>query len=199
METYHEKFLVINGRELNYKGLFKADEMFAIINKSLERKGYEKREKKSEELVTETGRKTYIELRPFKVKSSFVTLMIKIKITLDNVTETVMEKDGIKNKFQLGDVSIVFDSWVLTEYRNRWNMKPLVYFIKGVFNKYVWTLPLEGTVRGEVAIDTAYIYAQIKHLLNSYKGGTKEVEREEDIIKEVEKEIIKEIEEGEKE
>ena len=119
METYHEKYLVINGRELKYKGLFKVDELFAVINKSLERKNYEKREKKTEELVTEAGRKTHVELRPFKVKSNFVTLMIKMKITLDNVTETVMEKDGIKNKFQLGDVIIVFDSWVLTEYQNR--------------------------------------------------------------------------------
>jgi len=199
METYHEKYLVINGRELKYKGIFKVDELFAVINKSLERKGYEKREKKTEELVTEAGRRTYVELRPFKVKSSFVLLMIKMKITLDNVTETVMEKEGIKNKFQLGDVTIVFDSWVLTEYQNRWNMKPLIYFIKGVFNKYVWTMPLEGSVRREVAIDTAYVYAQIKHLLVSYKGGSKEREREEDIVKEVEKEIVREIEEKGKE
>ena len=199
METYHEKYLVINGRELKYKGIFKVDELFAVINKSLERKGYEKREKKTEELVTEAGRRTYVELRPFKVKSSFVLLMIKMKITLDNVTETVMEKEGIKNKFQLGDVTIVFDSWVLTEYQNRWNMKPLIYFIKGVFNKYVWTMPLEGSVRREVAIDTAYVYAQIKHLLVFYKGGSKEREREEDIVKEVEKEIVREIEEKGKE
>ena len=199
METYHVKHLAINGRELKYKGIFKVDELFAVINKSLERKGYEKREKKTEELVTEAGRRTYVELRPFKVKSSFVLLMIKMKITLDNVTETVMEKEGIKNKFQLGDVTIVFDSWVLTEYQNRWNMKPLIYFIKGVFNKYVWTMPLEGSVRREVAIDTAYVYAQIKHLLVSYKGGSKEREREEDIVKEVEKEIVREIEEKGKE
>ncbi|MBI2662277.1 hypothetical protein HYX11_02350 [Candidatus Woesearchaeota archaeon] len=199
METYHEKYLVINGRELKYKGIFKVDELFAVINKSLERKGYEKREKKTEELVTEAGRRTQVELRPFKMKSSFVSLMIKMRITLDNVTETVMEKEGIKNKFQLGDVMIVFDSWVLTEYQNRWNMKPLIYFIKGVFNKYVWTMPLEGSVRREVAIDTAYVYAQIKHLLVSYKGGSKEREREEDIIKEMEKEMAREIEEEGKE
>lgn len=196
METYHEKFLVINGRELKYKGLFKVDELFARINNAIEMKKYEKREKKTEELVTETGRRTYVELRPFKVKSNFVTLMIKIKITLDNVTETVSEVNGVRKKFQLGDVSIVFDSWVLTEYHNRWNMKPLIYFIKGVFNKYLWTMPLEGKVKREVAIDTAYIYAQIKHLLNSYKPEGRTRIDESQIIKDVEKEIEQEIREN---
>ena len=115
-----EKNLVVNNKELTYSGIFRVDDIFTTINKALEAKGYTKREKKSEELVTPLGRLLSLELRPYKEVSNYMTLMIKIKIALDNVTETV--EDG--KKFQKGDVHISFDAWSLTDYEHRWGMKP---------------------------------------------------------------------------
>ena len=66
LDTHCEKNLIINNRELNYKGIFRADELFTLINRALQAKGYDKREKRTEEIVAEGGKKTSIELRPFK-------------------------------------------------------------------------------------------------------------------------------------
>ena len=59
MEHHYEKELVINNREFKYRGIFKLDEVFSTINKILDEKGYEKREKLNQELVTESGKKIY--------------------------------------------------------------------------------------------------------------------------------------------
>ena len=59
MEPYYEGNLVINNRELIYKGIFRVDDLFREINMALQERGYTPREKKSEELVTEAGRKTF--------------------------------------------------------------------------------------------------------------------------------------------
>lgn len=188
--TFYEKNLIINNRELKYKGIFRVDDLFHTINQALKEKQYEKNEKKSEEIVSEAGKKTYLELRPFKQKTNYVILEIKIKITLDNVTETIEEVQGVKKKFQNGDVTVVFDSWIMTDYENRWSMKPLVYFLKSIINKYVYTFPLEAGFPGELAGDTAHIYARIQKLLQSYKYESGKVVKEADIIKEMEKEIV---------
>src|SRR3989344_9320542 len=135
MDIHYERELVINGREIKYKGIFRYDELFSLINDTLVNRGYEKQEKKSEELVTEEGRRTYVELRPYKIKSNYVTLSIKIKIIMDKVTETVKEYDGGKKKFQQGDLNIIFDSWVLSDYRSRWGSKPFVFFWRGIIKK----------------------------------------------------------------
>ena len=58
------KELIINARELKYHGIFHPRDLFAAINRALEGRGYTKREKKTEELVTEFGRGTFVELRP---------------------------------------------------------------------------------------------------------------------------------------
>ena len=165
------------------------NDLVSTINRALESKGYEKREKKTEEIVTERGRKTEIELRPFKEKTEFARYMIKLRITLDKITETVENINDNKKKYQKGEILIYFDSWILTDYHNRWNMKPWLYFTKALFNKFIYKLPLESGFKGEIASDTAYIYAQIKKLLNSYKHEAGTFVKEEDVMKEVAEEI----------
>jgi len=199
METYLEKNLIINNRELKHKGIFRADELFSTINRALEARDYEKREKKSEETVTETGRGSYLELRPLKVKTEYVTLMLKIKIHLNNITETKEVLKGEKRVFQKGDVTIYFDAWSLTDYEKRWGMRPFFYFIKQVFNKWIYQLPMESGFISEVVGDTAYVYASVKKLLKSYGPEPEKVMGEEEVRKEMEEEIKKEIEKEESE
>ena len=164
-----ERNLVINNRELTYKGIFEVDKFFEVINQALVEKDYIKEEKRTEELVQEGGRKTFVELRPRKQKSTFMTLMIKLRITLDNLMELVADVHGEKKKVQQGSVHIAFDSWLLSDYEFRWGMKPWAYFLKGLINKYVYTFPLEAGYPGELSGDTAFIYAKIKTFLNSYR------------------------------
>ncbi|HIG93754.1 MAG: hypothetical protein QT02_C0006G0028 [archaeon GW2011_AR9] len=191
IDTHCEKNLIINNRELKYKGIFLADELFSVINHALEERGYEKKEKKTEEMVTEEGRRTYVELRPYKEKSNYAALMIKIKITLDHVTDVVEKVQGVKRKFQQGDVEIIFDAWSLTDYEQRWGMKPWVYFTKGIINKFIYKFPLERGFIAELGGDTAYVYAHIKNLLQSYSPREMTRIKEEDIRKKMEEEIGK--------
>jgi len=195
-EISAEKELIINNRELKYKGIFHAKELFAAINRALEEKGYTKREKKTEETVTETGRKTYIELRPYKIKTDYLTLMLKLRINLDNIQEVKETIDHAQVRFEQGQITIYFDAWLLTDWQQRWNMKPVTFFLKGFINKFLYVFPLEAGARGELAGDTAYVYARIKKLLNSYTAAEGRVVREEDIRRQVEKEIAKEMKEG---
>lgn len=174
MFTMAEKNLVINHRTISHKGIFRADELFNTINSALEKLGYQKQEKTTEETVFPSGKKTKVELRPFKIKTNYVTLMIKIKINLDNLIEVTKEVDNIKRTFQQGDVAIVFDAWSITDYQSRWGMKPLFYFLKSVVNKYFYRFPLEGSFTKELKSDTDYLSEQIKAFFGLYKFQVKE-------------------------
>jgi len=198
-EHYLEKALIINGREIRYKGIFRAEELFSAINQVIDQQGYEKREKKSEETVVEGGKRTYVELRPYKMISNYVRLMIKIKIILDNVTETAEVINGQKRLYQKGDVTIIIDAWSITDYAHRWGMKPWTFFMKGIIHKFVKKFPLEGGFTGELVKDVAHLYAKLKVLLNSYKVETGKFVTEEEIRKQVEMQLMSEIEDQTKE
>jgi len=185
-----QKNLVVNNKQLVYTGIFRSEELFPLINRILEEKGYAKNEKRSEETVTASGKNLYLELRSSKIVTDYITLMIKIKISLENVVEEVKEIDGKKRKFDKGDVVISFDSWSITDYENRWGMQPLTYFLKGVINKYLYTFPIEKGSFSTLVGDTAYIHGQIRKLFNSYTGKENKIVREEDVVKEMEKDIF---------
>ena len=188
-----EKNLIVNAKEFTYSGIFKADDIFRTVNRAIEEKGYSKREKKTEELVTEYGKATIVELRPFKFKANYMKLEIRVKIILDNVTETVQEIDGKKHKFQHGDVRFIFDAWLITDYEYRWTQQPWVYFMKAMINKYLYKFPLEPGFQSEVGDDTAFIYAQLKALLNSYTPKESVVVDEKAIQEQIQEEIEAEI------
>ncbi len=192
LETHNEKNLVINNRELHYEGRFLLQELFFVINQALTERGYEKREKKTEEKVAEAGRNILIELRPFKQKTNYVTLMIKIRIFIHDMTEQVESFREAKHKFQHGKIEMLFDAWSLTNYESRWGMKPFVYFLKGVINKYLYTFPQESGFVGELVGDTAYVYGQMKRWLNSYKEPGFVLPKEEEVRKKVKEEMEKE-------
>ncbi len=196
LDTHCEKNLIINGRELNYSGVFRAEELFAAINRALEERGYITREKKTEEEVKEEGRRTFLELRPYKEKTNYITLMLKLKIYLENVSEAVEEIKSIKRTFHRGEVKIIFDAWTLTDYESRWGMKPWAYFLKGLINKFMYTFPIEAGAPDELAADTAFVYGRARGLLDSYRGKEVVKVSEEEVRKKVEKEIRKEMREG---
>lgn len=164
-----EKKLVISNRTIQYNGLFSFPEMLTTINNALDKLGYQKQEKKTEEKTYPTGRDVYIELRPFKEKTNYTTLMIKIKITLHNITETIKEIDRIKRKYQQGEVTVTFDAWLVTDYEKRWGMKPWFFFLKGFIHKYFYSFPLESGFTNELSSDIGYLSAQIQSLSNLYK------------------------------
>lgn len=184
-----ERNLIINNRQIHYSGIFSVEDLFHVINQAIEDKGYEKKEKRSEEIVNESGKNFYLELRPYKECTNYIFLMIKIKIELNNLTETVQEFDGVKKMFQDGDIQITFDSWLLTDYKDRWGMKPFVYFMKGMFNKLVFRQKLEPSFTGVLMGDTAHIYGSIKRLLAKYRKQDDTYAFEHDVRKDVKKEI----------
>ena len=186
-----ENTLVINNRELVYKGIFRSEDIFQLINKVLAERGYNKSEKRSEEINTEEGRKFYVELRPVKVKTSYLKLEMRMRITFDAVTSVVEEKQEVKSRYDLGDVHIIFDGWVKTDYKERWTQNPYSYFLKGWINKYIYKLKLDDSYVSEIFSDTAYMYGLLRLLFDSYVPKEKNIVREKDVVAHMEKEITK--------
>src|SRR3989338_505032 len=192
LDTTYEKTLVINNREIKHSGVFYIEELFNLVNKCLVERGYNKQEKKSEETVSPEGRKIYIELRPFKDKTNYIHLVIKIKFYFEGIKDVVKTIEGEKKSLQEGKASIVFDAWYMTDWQARWNLTPFVYFMKALVNKFLYSYPQEGNAKGELSSDTAYIVGQIKTLLHHYKSPLEAHPGEEEVRRVAEEEMGKE-------
>ncbi len=163
-----EKNLIIDQLRLNYSGLFEFHEMFKLIDGWFYEKGYDKLEKKNEEQTTPSGRVVEIELRPWKKTTDYAKNEIRVRIFIKEMKDVTVERDGKKMKVQQGDIHMIFDAFLESDYENRWESKPFFYFLRTLFDKFVYRV-YTNKFEGVLANDTHDLYNRIKAFLNLYR------------------------------
>ena len=159
-----EKTLVIDGLELNYKGLFDVNGLLKKIDKNIVERGYSKGEKRREERITASGKEFSIELRPVKRKTDYEAVMIKIRIEITNLKDVEVMRNKVKTKMNQGNVHMLFDAWTTTDYEWRWEQKPLFYFLRNLVERITYKFHTDKFF-SEVSDDTHFVYNNIKAYL----------------------------------
>jgi len=96
---------------------------------------------------------------------------LRREIARDEVSITVLDKDGVTIQLNKGKVNFVFDAYIETDYEHRWEGKPLFYFLRVIFDKYVFK-PYTKGYEGNVMADLNELYASIKTFLNTHRIQT---------------------------
>jgi len=120
-----ERLIVVDKARVEYEGLFEAKALYALFVDWARDKGYFLVEKKHSESVKPEGKYVDMEFEPFKKLTDYAKSIIKMRVTMHDVKDVVVEKDKTKRKFQQGKVSIVFDGILETDYEHRWETKPV--------------------------------------------------------------------------
>ena len=160
-----EKKLYLDGLELNYEGLFDLKALLKTIDGLVKQRGYGKGEKRREELIRAGGREFSMELRPVKKKTDYFVLMVKMRISITNMTDVEVVKDDARTIMNKGKVNILFDAWTTTDYELRWEQKPLFYFLRNLFERGIYKFHTDR-YSDELIDDTHFIYNNIKAFLN---------------------------------
>lgn len=156
---------LIDGKSLSYEGVFNLRELYRLIDKWFRDHGYEKQEIKNWEDVSQNEKQIILEIVPYKKVSDYARLDVRIFMIFSKLTEIDLDKDGIKFKMNKGRAEFYFDAYVVTDYENKWETRPVFYFIKNVFDKWVYRV-YTNTYDGEVIRDATEIENEIRSYLN---------------------------------
>jgi len=163
-----EKKTLIDGREILYSGLLNLRELLLMIYQWLLDHGYEKEIRKSYEEIYETGKQVVVELTPFKKASEYAKYRMRIYMVYRNLKEVEIKKADVTTKLMRGDGHIVFDTYLETDYENTWETKPLYYFLRMIFDKYVYKVQTKQFEKDAVR-DTLELEDHIKAFLNMHR------------------------------
>ena len=163
-----EREIIIDKMRLSYEGLFKVTDLYKLIDGWFREKGYDKREKKMAESVTKNGKFIEWEIEPWKKMTDYARLVIKMRIIMTDIKEVDVEIDKMKVKMNQGKVDFVFDGLLETDYENRWESKPLFYFLRTLFDKYIFK-PYTVGYQNNIIADVNDIHSRIKAFLNLYR------------------------------
>lgn len=160
-----ERNVVVDKYRITYEGLFNMFELYKLITYYFEEKGYDKEEKKNAESVNEEGKHVEILLTPFKKITDYAKSVIHVRLIVSQMKDVYVEKDGLKTRMNQGKIQMVFDAYLETDYENRWEKKPGLFFIRHLFDKYFYK-PFTTNVEQEIKLDFDHLVDQVKGYLN---------------------------------
>ncbi|RJQ16878.1 hypothetical protein C4573_02340 [Candidatus Woesearchaeota archaeon] len=131
-----ENRTVFRDKTIRYTGLVNIAAFYKMIDDFFRQRGYDKNELKNFEEVRENERQIIIEIIPYKKISDYTQLKIKLNMLFAHLKDVQVE--GSTEPLQSCNITIVMDAFLETDYEGRWDSKPFYYFLRTVFDKYVF-------------------------------------------------------------
>ena len=163
-----ERRLVVDHLRIKYEGLFSLYELHRLIESWLREKAFDKRELKNEEHVKPNGKYVQLVLMPWKKITDYARHVIRMDIRVFNLKDVVVERDGQRVKMNQGKVDIIIDAYLDTDYEDRWEQKPFYFFMRTLFDKYIYRT--YSTQFEELLVENvSQLHSTIKSFLNLYR------------------------------
>lgn len=162
------KKFVIDGLKLAYNGPFDVNEFYRAVDDWISKKGKEKEiKKKSEHVDTKSKTIEYL-IEIWEELSDYSRSVVRLDARLTDIREVSVKRQGKKKTLSTGDVLLIFDGILEEEKKGKWQQKPLFYFMRAVFDKFVWKF-YTNKFEDKVAADVNGLYEALNDFFNSYK------------------------------
>lgn len=156
-----ERTVVTKDERVGHEGIFDLKEVMRVLKKSCEEKELDLTEKKHIETSTEKGKTVKIEFGIGKALTDYAKEELTCSLSASNLKNKIIEIQGKKRTMQTGTIEAKFDAVLRTDYENRWEMKPSFYFLRSLFEQFVYPSYLSRQKKK--------IQEDINHLKNSLK------------------------------
>jgi len=129
---------LIDGKSLSYEGVFSIKDLYKTIDTWFKDRGYDKQEVKNWEDVSENEKQIVLEIIPYKKVSDYARIDIRVFMIFSRLSEIDIERNGIRSKMNKGRAEFYFDAYVVTDYENKWQTRPIFFFIKNIIEKFIY-------------------------------------------------------------
>ena len=162
-----ERRLVIDHLRVKYEGLFDMFELYKLIDSWFREKAFDKRELRNQEHVRQDGKYVELVLMPWKKISDYARHVVRMEIRAFKLKEVVVTVDNRKVKMNKAKLDIIIDAYLDTDYDGRHESKPLYFFLRTIFDKFVYRT--YSTQFEELLVENvSQLHATIKSFLNLY-------------------------------
>lgn len=160
-----EKKIVVYDLRLSYNGPVDIPGFYKEIDRWMEEKGMEKEIKKKMEHVTSKGKEIEYIVEAWKDVHHNYKDVVSLRALFHHVKEVDLKINKRKKRMQQADILLIFNGILETHLHTQWEMNPLFYFFRALFDKYVWKFHTEKYF-GVVYSDTHDLHKRLKAYLS---------------------------------
>ena len=163
-----EKKIVVDQLRLSYNGIFDINEFYRAVEDWIARNGMEKETKKKLEHVLPAGKRLEWCIECWRKVADDSKTLVRMRALFKDVREIEVAKGSSRIRVNQASVLILFDGILETDIEGKWHQKPMFYFTRALFDKYIWKF---HTNRFEAALikETYDMHKTLQDFFNRYK------------------------------
>lgn len=123
--------------KLSYEGLFDFADLMKTVIGFFHNHGFGWFESQHNEIVKETGKDIFIHTDNRHEINDYAKSRIVLYITVKDLTDVEIEKDGRKMIVNKGKITLEFEGYILTDYLGRFEKKAWMYFYRAMMEKFI--------------------------------------------------------------
>lgn len=163
-----EKKIVVYDLRLSYNGPLSIEDFYKEVDDWTREKGMEKEIKKKMEHINPKGKEIEWTVECWKKVADYGWEIVRLRAIFHNVKEVDVLKRGRRMRINQADALLIFDGILETDVSHKWEQKPLFYFLRALFDKYIYKFHTEKHF-GVVYADTHDLHKRLKAFFSLYK------------------------------
>lgn len=163
--------IVVDHEKIDYSGPLDVAGLLRMINNFIFERGFDKKQDKDFEQNTPNGKFIEWQINPWKKISDYARYLIKVRVLGYDIVKTETITDGKKTKVDNGRVIIVIDGFVDYDYDSKWEEKPILYFLRQMYDYFVFKAYTER-FEHMLIHDINHLISNIEKYLNLYRNYT---------------------------
>ncbi len=186
-----EREIYVDRMILRYSGVFKYKELLDLVEAWCRKKKYNKEMVTQKHKVQKEGKTSVV---AFQLHRKFTPLHISvIDVTLSgsHLIEKEFLIDGRHMILDEGDVEIVFNGFLMSHLKGRWESRPKFALIRKIIDKFVYKLE-RPSLAGTVVSDAKDLAKELHASMVIYKHKLEALKAEQEAREKMEEEFKKE-------
>lgn len=166
------EYEIVKTTDVAHLGYFKMQDVFRLIDTWAKTHNYYKEVTASKGGAKKEHTSTHRSYEFHKRMTSTYFSVIKVKVDFSKMKEKILTIDGIREKYQNGEVKIELQGFNMSSAKYTLESRPAVAFMRGIIDKFVYKLN-RRKIPDKVAADTGGLARELRSLLATYKKRTK--------------------------
>jgi hypothetical protein len=159
---------IIDHKTIQYEGIFSVNELYDTLKNWQNEKGYVQQELQNFESIKDKGKEIYLKLEPYKEATDYIKFMIRVQVNMENVVDVDVKQNEITKRMNKGNVTIIIDGLLVTDYENKWEQRPIYVFMRTLYDKFFFKVYTDKYIE-ILKEDTENMISTLKSFLNLYK------------------------------
>ncbi len=135
----------ITKSKLNYSGYFDFGDFYTLLWRTLKDMGYVVIEENYKRAVKQGGEEINIAWSAFKNVDDYTRFKIGIRILILGLSKAEIKlPNGATVKKDKGTIYVNFSASIQTDYLNKWEVHPIMKFLKGFYDYYIYRKQMES-------------------------------------------------------